>query len=108
MALSADCCCVNCFSHPLPKSQLNAQPPSTLGQCYFCGAQGALAPMSVLAGGFCNLLTDYVRLDEKEEHSDPLFPPVSLTEAIQRDWHVFSERFWLTTQRDEFVARMLS
>jgi hypothetical protein len=88
---SQDFCCVECFEHPWLQamSQTNQ---SQSGQCFYCGSEGPLTPVSVLYFGFYNLLSDYIPAEAANGGRDSYFASVPVTEAVQRDWKVFSDR----------------
>jgi hypothetical protein len=84
-------CCVECFEHPWLRamSQTNQ---SQSGQCFYCGSEGPLTPVSVLYSGFSNLLSDYIPAEAANGGQDNYLASVPVTEAAQRDWKLFSER----------------
>lgn len=85
-------CCEGCFSYPWLKS-LAAGNRTEKGRCVHCGSHGWLAPIGVLYEPFINLISDYMPGDVANGVRDHYYPSVSLIDAIQRDWQLFSASF---------------
>ena len=91
-------CCTSCFAHPWPKELIRSESTES-GQCDYCGSRGRrLLPIRRLADAFENLTGMY------GDSADG----VSLIDAVQDEWLVFSDKLHGSGQSRQLLEDILN